>query len=155
HAGRGNPPFAHGIISVDRQLSLVSLLESAMSFYRHVMHAADTASSADAFYREYLRAVDESPQRVTDVLHRYVESFGDMPLPPRSTLQWDWVAEEGAQPKRVVIVHGDNEPFGVIAHTAAKLASLLYRSNIKWTSITSGRDVDIPGGVSIRIVRER
>lgn len=155
HAGRGNPPFAHGIVAVDRDLGYTTLLEAAATFYRHVMNATEVNSSAGMFYREYVSAVREAPERVAHVLERYVEEFGDLPYLRRSGATWDWVADEGAQPKRVVIVHKPDEPFGSIALAAAKIATVLYRSNIKWTSITSGREADIPGGVSVRFVRER
>ncbi|XXX79613.1 hypothetical protein WMF30_12655 [Sorangium sp. So ce134] len=155
HAGRGNPPFAHGIVAVDRDLGYTSLLEASATFYRHVMNATEVNSSAGMFYREYVGAVRDAPERVAHVLERYVEEFGDLPYLRRSSATWDWVADEGALPKRVVIVHKHDEPFGAIAHAAAKIATVLYRSNIKWTSITSGREADIPGGVSVRFVRER
>ncbi|WP_437488239.1 hypothetical protein WME75_08370 [Sorangium sp. So ce1014] len=155
HAGRGNPPFAHGLVAVDRDLGYTSLLEASATFYRHVMNATEVNSSAGMFYREYAGAVREAPERVAHVLERYVEEFGDLPYLRRSSATWDWVADEGALPKRVVIVHKHDEPFGAIAHAAAKIAMVLYRSNIKWTSITSGREADIPGGVSVRFVRER
>ncbi|KYG06510.1 hypothetical protein BE21_34405, partial [Sorangium cellulosum] len=155
HAGRGNPPFAHGIVAVDRDLGYTSLLEASATFYRHVMNATEVNSSAGMFYREYVGAVRDAPERVAHVLERYVEEFGDLPYLRRSSATWDWVADEGSLPKRVVIVHKHDEPFGAIAHAAARIATVLYRSNIKWTSITSGREADIPGGVSVRFVRER
>ncbi|WP_437336973.1 hypothetical protein [Sorangium sp. So ce394] len=155
HAGRGNPPFAHGLVAVDRDLGYTSLLEASATFYRHVMNATEVNSSAGMFYREYVGAVRDAPERVAHVLERYVEEFGDLPYLRRSSATWDWVADEGSLPKRVVIVHKHDEPFGAIAHAAARIATVLYRSNIKWTSITSGREADIPGGVSVRFVRER
>ncbi|AUX20997.1 hypothetical protein SOCEGT47_014750 [Sorangium cellulosum] len=155
HAGRGNPPFAHGIVAVDRDLGYTSLLEASATFYRHVMNATEVNSSAGMFYREYVSAVRERPDRVSDVLERYIDEFRDLPYLRRSSATWEWLADEAAQPKRVVIVHKHDEPFGAIAHAAAKIATVLYRSNIKWTSITSGREADIPGGVSVRFVRER
>ncbi|WP_437309028.1 hypothetical protein [Sorangium sp. So ce388] len=155
HAGRGNPPFAHGLVAVDRDLGYATLLEASATFYRHVMNATELNSSAGMFYREYVGAVREAPERVPHVLERYVEEYGDLPYLRRSNATWDWVADEGTLPKRVVIVHKHDEPFGAIAHAAARIATVLYRSNIKWTSITSGREADIPGGVSVRFVRER
>ncbi|WP_437511481.1 hypothetical protein [Sorangium sp. So ce1099] len=155
HAGRGNPPFAHGLVAVDRDLGYATLLEASATFYRHVMNATELNSSAGMFYREYVGAVREAPERVPHVLERYVEEYGDLPYLRRSSATWDWVVDEGTLPKRVVIVHKHDEPFGAIAHAAARIATVLYRSNIKWTSITSGREADIPGGVSVRFVRER
>lgn len=155
HAGRGNPPFAHGLIAVDRELSYAALLEASATFYRHLMNASEANSSAAVFYREYVGAVLENSVRVGRVLEQYVDEFGDLPHLARSGLSWGWVADESAQPKRVIIVHADDEPFGSIAHAAAKIATTLYRSNIKWTSITTGREADIPGGVSVRFVGAR
>ncbi|WP_437289633.1 hypothetical protein [Sorangium sp. So ce406] len=155
HAGRGNPPFAHGLVAVDRDLGYATLLEASATFYRHVMNATEVNSSAGMFYREYVAAVRDAPERVAHVLERYVEEYGDLPYLRRSGATWDWKVDDGAAPKRVVIVHKHDEPFGAIAHAAARIATVLYRSNIKWTSITSGREADIPGGVSVRFVRER
>ncbi|WP_434046254.1 MULTISPECIES: hypothetical protein [Sorangium] len=155
HAGRGNPPFAHGLVAVDRDLGYATLLEASATFYRHVMNATEVNSSAGMFYREYVAAVRDAPERVAHVLERYVEEYGDLPYLRRSSATWDWKVDDGVAPKRVVIVHKHDEPFGSIAHAAARIATVLYRSNIKWTSITSGREADIPGGVSVRFVRER
>ncbi|WP_438027960.1 hypothetical protein [Sorangium sp. So ce233] len=155
HAGRGNPPFAHGLVAVDRDLGYATLLEASATFYRHVMNATEVNSSAGMFYREYVAAVREAPERVAHVLERYVEEYGDLPYLRRSSATWDWKVDDGVAPKRVVIVHKHDEPFGAIAHAAARIAAVLYRSNIKWTSISSGREADIPGGVSVRFVRER
>ncbi|WP_437782975.1 hypothetical protein [Sorangium sp. So ce1097] len=155
HAGRGNPPFAHGIVAVDRDLGYATLLEASATFYRHVMNATEVNSSAGMFYREYVAAVRDAPERVAHVLERYVEEYGDLPYLRRSSATWDWIVDDGVVPKRVVIVHKHDEPFGAIAHAAARIATVLYRSNIKWTSITSGREAAIPGGVSVRFVRER
>jgi hypothetical protein len=154
-AGRANPPFAHGIIAVDRNLGVAPLLETASTFYRHVMDASESDSSPGIFYRDYVRAVRESPERVAEVLSAYVARFGDLPEPGRSALGWAWEANEAAQPKRVVLVHGDEEPSGAVAHAAARIAAMLYQSNIRWTAITNGREADVPGGVTVRLVAER
>ncbi|WP_437600534.1 hypothetical protein WMF28_03055 [Sorangium sp. So ce590] len=155
HAGRGHPPFAHGIAAVDREVRPASLLEAAITFHRHTMNAGESGSPASAFYRAYVRAVLEHPDGVSRVLARYVEAFDDLPRLPRSDLSWAWVADAAAQPRRVVIVHGDDEPFEAVASVASRLAAVLFRSNIKWTAITTGRETGIPGGLSVRLVAER
>ncbi|WP_437623616.1 hypothetical protein [Sorangium sp. So ce1151] len=155
HAGRGHPPFAHGIAAVDREVRPAPLLEAAITFHRHTMNAGESDSTASAFYRAYVRAVLERPDGVSRVLARYVEAFDDLPRLPRSDLSWAWVADAATQPRRVVIVHGDDEPFEAIASVASRLAAVLFRSNIKWTAITTGREAGIPGGLSVRLVAER
>ncbi|WP_433933537.1 hypothetical protein AB3662_04200 [Sorangium cellulosum] len=155
HAGRGHPPFAHGIAAIDREVRPASLLEAATRFHRHTMNGGDSEPPAGAFYRAYVRAVLEHPDGVSRVLARYVEAFDDLPRLPRSDLSWAWAADPGAQPRRVVVVHGDDEPFGAVAGVASRLAAVLFRSNIKWTAITTGREADIPGGLSVRLVAER
>ncbi|WP_437756743.1 hypothetical protein [Sorangium sp. So ce1389] len=155
HAGRGHPPFAHGIAAVDREVRPASLLEAAITFHRHTMNAGESDSPASAFYRAYVRAVLERPESVSRVLARYVEAFDDLPRLPPSDLSWAWVADAAAQPRQVVIVHDDDEPFGAIASVASRLAAVLFRSNIKWTAISTGREAGIPGGLSVRLVAER
>ncbi|MGK3996998.1 hypothetical protein [Sorangium sp. So ce1024] len=155
HAGRGHPPFAHGIAAIDREVRPASLLEAAVAFHRRMMSKGGPDSPASAFYRAYVRAVLERPERVSRVLARHVASFDDLPRLPRSDLSWAWVADPSAQPRRVVIVHGDDEPFTAVAGVASRLAAVLFRSDIKWTSITTGREADIPGGLSVRLVAER
>ncbi|AUX34671.1 uncharacterized protein SOCE836_068470 [Sorangium cellulosum] len=155
HAGRGHPPFAHGVIAVDREVRRASLLDAVTAFHRRAMDGGETGASADAFYRAYVRAALERPDSVSGVLSRYVEAFGDLPRLPRSELPWAWVADAGALPRRVVIAHGDGEPFGSIASVACRLAAVLFRSDLRWTAISTGREADIPGGLSVRIVPER
>ena len=155
HAGRQNPPFAHGVLTVDRELNHAALLEAAATFYRHVMYAGEAQSTTSDFYRAYVRTMLEVPDQIVEVLSRYLEDFNDLPRLTRSRLGWDWEADEDAVPRRVTIVHVDGESFGAIALVAARIGSLLYRSSIKWTAITTGREADIPGGVSVRFVSER
>ncbi|WP_437636513.1 hypothetical protein [Sorangium sp. So ce854] len=132
-----------------------SLLEAAVAFHRRTMSGGGPEAPASAFYRAYVRAVLERPDRVSRVLARHVASFDDLPRWPRSDLSWAWVADPGAQPRRVVIVHGDDEPFTAVAGVASRLAAVLFRSDIRWTAITTGREADIPGGLSVRLVAER
>lgn len=155
HAGRGHPPFAHGIAAIDRAVRPASLLEAAVAFHRRTMSGGGPEAPASAFYRAYVRAALERPDRVSRVLARHVASFDDLPRWPRSDLSWAWVADPGAQRRRVVIVHGDDEPFTAVAGVASRLAAVLFRSDIRWTAITTGREADIPGGLSVRLVAER
>lgn len=153
HAGRAMPPYAHGVLAIDRALDYGTLLEAIGVFYRRFLDAGPEADDATgSFYRSYVRVMEERPAEVKGFLHDYVADFDELPQPQRSTLGWDWEADDEALPKRVTLVHADDEPFGNVAHAAAMLGAMLYKSNIKWTTITSGREIEIPGGISIRFV---
>lgn len=152
HVGRTMPSYAHGVVAIDRALDTITLLDAASMFHRRVLDdGAEQASQS--FYRAYAHAVRHAPETVEELLRRYIAVFDALPRPRRSDLTWDWVADEASLPARITVVHDDDDSFGAIAHTAAKLGALLYRSNIKWTTISSGREFDIAGGLSIRFVR--
>jgi hypothetical protein len=147
-AGRQDPPFAHAIAAIDRDLGAPVLLDAGLALLRRLSGGA--GRSPVDFYRAYARCVEEAPDRVPEVLARYLDSFGDLPAPPPSALPAGWEVEEGAPTAPITIAHREDEPLEAIAGTAAKIAAVLYRSNIRWTWIVSGGDAGVPGGLSIR-----
>ncbi|MCC6553999.1 MAG: hypothetical protein IT372_13395 [Polyangiaceae bacterium] len=151
-AGRQDPPFAHAIAAIDRDLSGGALLDAALAFLRRVMGGRAAAASSSAFYRAYARCAEERPEDVPGLLDRYVGSFADLPAPQPSASPRCWEVDHGGRPGRLVVVHGDDEPLERVIGVAARLAVVLYRSNVRWTSITIGGDIEIPGGLSIQIV---
>jgi hypothetical protein len=151
HAGRQDPPFAHGIAAIDRALDFTTLFAAATLFHRRVLGAAEAAE----WYRTYVRCATDSPADVEHVLSGYVNSFSDLPRTNGSTLSAKWITAGAAQPKRIVIVHEDGAPFETIARCAARIAAMLYRSDVRWTSISNGREADVPNGVSIRLISDR
>jgi hypothetical protein len=112
-------------------------------------------SPSTALYREYVGVASRNPAALPSVLQAYAGSFHDLPVVRSSALAPRWVADEAAQPKRVVIVHPNDAPFKVLATTAARIAAVLYQSNIRWSSITNGCEADLAGGVTVRLVAER
>lgn len=154
HAGRAMPPYAHGILAVDRALDHAALRDAALSLHQRLLldERRSHKDTSGQLYRTYARAVRRHPGLVERLLRRYIDSFADLPQPGPSRLAWSFLADESALPERITIVHPDDEPFARIADTTARLGAMLYRSNIKWTTISSGREFDIPGGVSIRFV---
>lgn len=150
HAGRQDPPFAHAIVTVDRQMDEETLLAAARTFHRHVLGAAESAD----WYRSYVRCMHEAPASVAEILANYVSGFGDLPTPADSALGLKWITKGAAQPRRIVIAHDDSAPFEVIARCAARIAAVLYQSDIRWTAISNGREADVPNGVSIRFLGE-
>lgn len=156
HAGRQDPPFAHAIAAVNREFTSASLLSSALAFYRSVLDGEPTYSCPSSLmYREYVRCLLEASHGVPEVLRTYLSRFKDLPRPAESSLSLRWLKGEAPQPSRVVIVHPDDAPFSAIAECASRIAGVLYQSDIRWTSITSGRELEVENGVTIRIVARR
>ncbi len=156
HAGRSMPPYAHAILAVDRALDHSALRDAAVALHRRLSPGGREShdDTSDRLYRRYARAVRHHPGTVERLLRRHVEGFAELPRPLPSRLGWSFFAEEPALSRRITITHPDDEPFERLAHTIARLGAMLYRSNIKWTTISSGREFDIPGGVSVRLVPE-
>lgn len=152
HAGRRDPAFTHGVAAVSRELTRTAVLEATLRFHRVIGPDLESNGSSSGFYRNYARWMEQDPPSVPELLSTYVAEFDRMPLLPPSTLSLGWITNEAPQPKRIVIAYDERAPFGAIAHCAAKLGSMLYRSDIRWTAITTGRESDIPGGVTIRLM---
>jgi hypothetical protein len=148
HAGRQDPPFAHGIAAIDRALDGATLLTAAEAFHAHVLGARESES----WYRAYVRFAQEDRSAMPGVIEGYVDRFEDLPQPEASALGAAWVTGGAAQPRRIVIAHEDDVPFSEIAAVAARLAAVLYRSDIRWTVISTGREDDVPNGVSVRLL---
>lgn len=150
HVGRQDPPFSHGIAAIDRELDATALLAAAQGFYRRVLGALASAE----WYRSYVRCAMEAPASVPDVLSGYVGGFRDLPSPSESSMAVKWVTGGAPQPERLVIVHDDDAEFPDIASCAARIAAVLYQSDVRWTVLSNGREADVPKGVSIRFVAE-
>lgn len=151
-AGRQDPPFAHAVVAIDRDLRGPTLLDATLAFLRFPTGRVGVGPSPAEFYRAYARCAEERPDSVPEILRHYVDGFGDLPALRSSALPLGWEIDERARPGRIAIVHPEDEPFENIARAAARLAAVLYRSTIRWTSIVSGGEVDIPGGLSIQFV---
>jgi hypothetical protein len=151
HAGRNDPPFAHAIASIDRQLDPTILLESARVFHQRVLGA----TGPSGWYPDYVRCATEGPFAARRTLEAYVTSFEDLPPPKPSTMGLKWTSRGARLPKRVVIVHEEDASFESIARCAARIVAMLYQSDLRWTSISNGREADVPNGMSIRFVAQR
>ena len=152
HAGRRDPPFTHGIAAVDRNLTRTALLEATLRFSELIGCEHESQGASSRFYRHYARAMEENATAVPDLLGAYVGEFDWMAALQESKLSLGWLTDGALQPKRIGIVYGERAPFGALAHCASKIGAMLYRSDIRWTAITSGREADIPNGVTIRLM---
>ncbi|UQA62864.1 hypothetical protein [Polyangium aurulentum] len=154
HAGRQDPPFSHAAAAVERNMDEGTLLRTALMFYDKLL--SDEASQAQGmgWYHTYVRSA-QNPDALVPLLRSYVEDFDDLPVPRPSRLSFRWTVEGTTPPKRVVIVYPDGASFEEIARCAARIAGVLVESDVRWTSISNGREADVPGGVSIRFVPAR
>ncbi len=152
HAGRDTPPYAHAVIAVDRHLDYTTLLESTTVLYRRFLEREGAEDRRGDFYRSYVRAMREAPARVPEFLAKAIAEHDDLPLPPKSKLTWDYAVDDEDPHRQITIVHDEPMDFGSLAHWASTLGAILYRSNIKWTTVSTGREMDIVGGTSVRFV---
>lgn len=152
HAGRQDPPFCHAAAAVDRHLDGAKIYEAAVAFYRKLLPDEESQAEGSGWYHTYVQCAN-NPDALVPLLRAYVADFEELPAPGPSRLGRRWTTPEGATPpKRVVIVHGERAPFEAIALCAARIASVLVESDVRWTVISNGRDTDVPGGVSVRFV---
>jgi len=154
HAGRHAPPFSHAAAAIARELSEEALREATLALYDKLLGTEEARERTDAFYRAYVEAAQEGGE-VSPILEAYVREFEDLPAPGPSGLGLRWTVEGATPPRRVSIVSPEGADFESIADCAARIAAVLLESDIRWTSISTGREADVPGGVSIRFVPVR
>lgn len=152
HAGRQDPPFSHAIVAIERDLDAAFLHRAALEFRARLFERTAVTAEGHGWYHTYARC-GEDPAAALPLLQAYKASFEGLPSagPGTRSLRWA-VAEEVKLPGRIVIVHDDDAPFEEIAACAARIAAVLYRSNIKWTALSNGRESDLPNGVTIRFL---
>lgn len=154
HQGRQDPPFCHAVAAIGRHLDETRLLEASIAFYQKLLPDKESEAEGSGWYHTYLRHA-QNVDALPVLLGAYVADFDDLPAPLPSGLGFRWTAEGARLPKRIVIVHGSAEPFEAIAACAARIAGVLVESDIRWTVISSGREADVAGGLSIRFVPQR
>jgi len=150
--GPQDVPFSHAIVAVDREMLHRTLLDASLALYSYLSGYAEGGHTPAAFYRAYVRGMKQRPDKVPDLLQRYVTAFGKLPAPLPSLFGDAWAASADAPRGRVFILHDPDEPFGSLVHAAAKLVTVLYRSSLRWTAISCGGAVNLPGGPSIEFV---
>ncbi|HNN90785.1 MAG TPA: hypothetical protein PKI03_00890 [Pseudomonadota bacterium] len=139
HAQRESPVFAHGLIAIDEPLQIAEMTRVVSEFTHHVL------TDGLRFYRNYYTSGDAGNfERV----HGYIRSLRDLNQNADSA---DPVAE-GTDDAFVQYVRNDpplyNHIFidcrradqASIIALAARLGVLLYRSNLKWSLVTTGSE---------------
>jgi hypothetical protein len=152
--GRQDPPFCHAVAAVGRHLDERRLLEASIAFYERLLPDKESQAEGSGWYHTYVRHA-ENADALPVLLRAYVADFDDLPAPLPSGLGFRWSAEGAPPLRRIVIVHRGAEPFEVIAACAARIAGVLVESDIRWTVISTGRELDVPGGLSVRFVPQR
>jgi hypothetical protein len=153
HVGRRDPPFSHAIAAINRQLDAQTIQKAALAFYQGLFPGDKADAFLGDFYDRYARCAVERREQLRSVLDAYLASFANLPQPGSSELSLRWTIENASPPKQVLIVHeGETLPFEAWTGCASRIAAMLYVSDVRWTSITNGREADLPGGVSIRLV---
>lgn len=152
HTGRPEPPFSHVAAAIDRELDAGIIEAAVLSLYGSM---AGSAGEGAAFYRAYAALAGADPGAAAGFSARYVETFDGLPAAQKSSLGQRFRAEEPEAARKILVVYPDGAPFSAIAACTARLAAILYRSDVRWTLITTGREADITNGVSIFFVPER
>ncbi|UQA61202.1 hypothetical protein [Polyangium aurulentum] len=154
HAGRQDPPFSHAAAAIGRHLDEATLLEASLAFYHKLLPDEESQAEGSGWYHTYVRHA-ENRHALAPLLRAYTSDFDDLPAPRSSGLGLRWTAEKVTQPKRIVIAYPDRTAFAAIACCAARIAAVLVESDIRWTVISNGREADVPGGVSVRLLPVR
>jgi len=154
HAGRQDPPFSHAAAAIGRHLDEATLLEASLAFYHKLLPDEESQAEGSGWYHTYVRQA-ENRDALAPLLRAYTADFEDLPAPRSSGLGLRWTAEKVTQPKRIVIAYPDRTAFEAIARCAARIAAVLVESDIRWTVISNGREADVPGGVSVRLLPVR
>jgi hypothetical protein len=151
HAGRQDPPFSHAAAAIARHLDEAALFEAALAFYHKLLPDEESRAEGSGWYHTYVQHA-QNPDALLPLLRAYAADFDDLPAPGPSRLGLRWTAQGTTQPKRIVIAFADGTPFAAIAQCAARIAGVLVESDIRWTVISNGREADVPGGVSVRLL---
>ena len=149
--GRHRPVFCHSIVAADLALSADFLHKiGARMLQNFRQNGAET-------YRKYWNTSEE---KRTPILTQYVSALDDLPLPEQSTQDGEHERFEPPPYNRVFVRFGE-VGFDAILACASRMAALLYASNLKWTSITTGSEEELPQradrkqvGLFIRFVRD-
>lgn len=155
HAQRESPVFAHGLVAVDELMVEATLAQTLSVFLQHVLQ------EGQGFYRGYYTSGQADN---LDRVQGYIRSLRDLP-----------VLDDDNQPAAVFVQYIRDEPppynqilvdcrqidVSRIVALMARLAVLLYRSNLKWSTVTTGSEPFEPRlhqgadfGVGVRLLCE-
>lgn len=156
-AGRAMPVFAHGVFLVDQPVDHELILTATQVL------ASQLCQVGQQWYKHYA----ESKKATVELLDQYLRNFSGLPLPRKTELKpvikppIYKLQSRIPRYNRLVIHRPPGTPFEGIASAAARIAAVLYHSDVRWISIGDSRQglyesvhkVD-PGEIIIRFVTE-
>lgn len=150
---RPDPPFAHCIVAVDRDITAANLYEAANVFHDLVIGTESSPDPAADFYKTLQRISGANPDSGSTLLRAYVDGFSDLPaLQPSQCSKW-WTTDD-RRDVEVTIRCPPNMSFHDKAALMARLGALLYHSDLRWTSITTGEEPNALKGIFVRLTSE-
>lgn len=130
HAQRESPVFAHGLIAIDEPLEAAQLARSAQSFVDRVLddglrfyHGYYSSGQADNFERVY----------------GYIRSLRELPAPDGADAAGvGCYSSEEPPPYNQILIDCRGLDDRLVVQLAARLGVILYRTNLKWSAVTTG-----------------
>ncbi|MFO0576896.1 MAG: hypothetical protein U1A78_23075 [Polyangia bacterium] len=132
HAQRESPVFAHALVAIDEPLEPDGFSHTIESFVGRVLN------EGLLFYRNYYASGQaDNFERV----YGYVRSLRDLPAPDDS-MQGSAAcySSDDPPPYNQILIDCRGADGPDVLRLAARLGVILYRTNLKWTTITTGSE---------------
>lgn len=133
HAQRESPVFAHSIIAIDESLTVGSFSLTVVAFVERVLDAGLS------FYRSYYTSGQaDNFERI----YNYVRSLRDLPDPgdAADAAEVTPYSSDRPPPYNQILVDCRRVDTTEVLRLAARLGVILYQTNLKWTTITTGSE---------------
>lgn len=138
HAQRESPVFAHSLIAVDEPLTTGLFSLTVATFVERVL------DDGVRFYRSYYTSGQaDNFERI----YNYVRSLHDLPDPwaPTEAVSAELAgaasySSDAPPPYNQILIDCRGINSRQVLQLAARLAVILYRTNLKWTTITTGSE---------------
>ncbi|MBL9043897.1 MAG: hypothetical protein JNM83_19950 [Myxococcales bacterium] len=130
HAQRESPVFAHSLVVIDEPLGTHQFAAAVETFAERVL------TDGVSFYHGYYAS--GQADNFERVFH-YVRSLRELPAPTGDSDPVCHVVE-ARPPYNQLLIDCRSVDMRTVLHLAARLAVILYRTNLKWTTITTGSE---------------
>ena len=130
HAQRESPVFAHSLVVIDEPLGTHQFAAAVETFAERVL------TDGVSFYHGYYASGQADN---FDRVFHYVRSLRELPAPTGDSDPVCHVVED-RPPYNQILIDCRSVDMRTVLHLAARLAVILYRTNLKWTTITTGSE---------------